>query len=100
MNDGRKKLIKTSVRQSIARLISEAESAWKSNKPQRSERYAKMVMGLVRKNKVRLTKEQKNKFCRKCFNWWVPGDTLTLIYDQKHHLIRVKCGRCGYTRRI
>jgi len=100
MADSRKKLIKSSVRQSIAKLMGEAESAWKSGKKGRPERYAKMAMDLVRKHKVRLTDEQKRRFCRKCFSWWVPGDTVKLIYDQRHHVIRMKCAKCGYARRL
>jgi ribonuclease P protein subunit RPR2 len=100
MNDGRKKLIKSSVKQSISQLLSEAEAAWKAGRKERAERYAKMVMDLVKKHKVRLTEDQKRKFCRKCFRWWVPGDTLKLIFDKRHNVIRMKCGRCGYTRRL
>lgn len=113
MAKGQKKLIKSSVRQSIAQLLEEAEKAYSSasrakktgNKKletenrKRSTRYLQMVMDLVKKHKVRLTKDQKNKFCRKCLVWWVPNKTLKLIYDQKHHVIRLKC-QCGYTRRL
>lgn len=113
MAKGQKKLIKSSVKQSIVQLLSEAEKSNKTAKRAKetgnrkletanrtqATRYIKMVMDLVKKHKVRLTKEQKNKFCRKCHTWWVPGQTVKLIYDQKHHLIRLKC-QCGYTRRL
>ena len=119
MHKGQKSLIKQSVRQSIALLLKEAERAHnkagiqqpasgirhpapgntklRTQDSRHETRYLQMVMDLVRKHKVRLTKEQKNLFCRKCLVWWVPGETVTLVYDQQHHLIRVKC-KCGYTR--
>jgi ribonuclease P protein subunit RPR2 len=100
MRNDRKKLIKSSVRQSIAKLMDEAGAAWKSGKNERSQRYAKMAMDLVKKHKVRLTDEQKRKFCRKCFAWWVPGDTVKLVFDKRHNVIRMKCARCGYARRL
>jgi len=99
MAKGQKKLIKSSVRSSIAHLIEQAESAWKRNQPERSKRYVGMAMDLVKKHKVRLSKEQRNKFCRKCHVWWVAGETLKLVYDQKHHLIRLKC-QCGHSKRL
>ena len=100
MVDGRKKLIKSSVRQSIAKLMGEAEAARAAGRPERARRYAKMIMDLVRKHKVRLTEEQTRGFCRKCFTWWVPGDTVKLAFDKRHNVIRMKCAKCGYTRRL
>jgi len=99
MVKGQKGLIKASVRQSIAALLKDAESAWTLKKPERSKRYAQMAMDLVRKHKVRLTKEQKGLFCRKCLVWWVPGGTVKLVYDKRHHLIRAIC-QCGHSKRI
>jgi ribonuclease P protein subunit RPR2 len=100
MVDGRKKLIKSSVRQSIARLMDEAGAAWAAGKPARAGRYAGMAMALVRKHKVRLSEDQKRRFCRKCFAWWVPGETVKLTFDRRHNVIRMKCAKCGYTRRL
>ncbi len=100
MVDGRKKLIKSSVRQSIAKLMDEAQDAWAAGRPERARRYAQMSMDLVRKHKVRLSEDQKRMFCRKCFTWWVPGDTVKLAFDKRHNVIRMKCANCGYTRRL
>ncbi len=100
MADSRKKLIKSSVRQSVAKLLDEAASAWDSGKPERAKRYAEMTMDLVRKHKVRLTDDQKRRFCRKCLTWWVPNETVKLIFDKRHNVIRMKCAKCGYTRRL
>jgi len=59
-----------------------------------------MVMALVKKHKVRLTDDQKRRFCRKCNSWWVPAKTVKLIFDQRHHFIKMRCAKCEYTRRL
>jgi len=59
-----------------------------------------MVMALVKKHKVRLTKEQKTRFCRKCFVWWEPGSTVKLAFDSRNNLIRAECLKCGHARRL
>jgi ribonuclease P protein subunit RPR2 len=100
MSKSPKGLIKSSVRESIVQLMGEAEKAWDEGKPKRSERYVEMVMALVKKHKVRLTDEQKRRFCRKCNSWWVPQKSMKLVFDQRHHVIRMICSRCGYTRRL
>jgi RNase P subunit RPR2 len=113
MAKGSKKLIKASVRDSIKELLLQAESAHKKanlahksgNRKQETEnrkqetRYLEMVIDLVKKHKIRLTKDQKNMFCKKCFTWFEQGKNVKLIYDQKHHLIRIVC-QCGAKRTI
>jgi RNase P subunit RPR2 len=93
------KLIKLSVRESIAHLISEAEKAFPKDKT-RSKRYLKMAWALVRKNKVRLSDAQKVKFCRKCFILFILGDTAKIVFDSKHDFFEIVCGACGYKRRF
>jgi len=100
MAKGQKKLIKSSVRQSIDQLLDEAEKAWNPEKPGRSGRYAEMVMDLVKKHRIRLVGKQRNRFCKKCLAWWVPGETVTVILDAGNNPIRVRCNKCGYTRMV
>lgn len=99
MRNSDKKVIKTTVKSSIKKLLSEAKKAARAGKNDRSRKYVKMAMALVKKHKVRLDNEQKTSFCRKCFVWWVPKKTLKLVFDKRHNTIRVKCS-CGYSRRL
>lgn len=102
MDIRRGKLIKASTSLSINRLLDKAREERKSKKPdyeERSKKYVKMAFELLKKNKVRLPKEIKNSFCRKCFVIWVPGDTVLVWYDKKEHCIRLTC-RCGFSKRV
>ena len=92
-------LINASVRESVARLLEQAEAAYEKGSPKQAARYVKMVMELLKKHRIRLKKEQRNRFCRKCCAWWEHGKTNKLVYDSHHHLIRIIC-QCGATRTI
>jgi len=99
MDIRRKKVIKSSVRSSIEKLLDQARAAYGSGKKDRSKRYVGMALDLLKKHKVRLPKELKNSFCRKCCLIWIPGETVRVSYDKHHHHLRVTCA-CGYTRRL
>lgn len=99
MDNRRKKIIKSSVRSSIDKLLDNARKSHDSGNEERSTRYVGMAFDLLKKNKIKLPKELKNSFCRKCKTVWVPGKTVTVSYDKKNDCLRVTC-RCGYTRRL
>ncbi|MFH1393660.1 MAG: hypothetical protein ABII71_00940 [Candidatus Micrarchaeota archaeon] len=94
-----KKIIKSSVRDSIKKLITEAGNAYKAGKKDRSKRYVQMAMDLVKKHKARLPSELRNSFCRKCRLMWYPGKTATISFDKKNNCLRVKC-QCGHSKRL
>jgi ribonuclease P protein subunit RPR2 len=99
MDIRRKKIIKSSVRSSIETLLGHARSSFDAGKGERSIRYVRMAMDLLRKHKIKLPKEMKNSFCRKCLTVWVPGRTASISYDRKNGCLRVRC-RCGYSKRL
>jgi RNase P subunit RPR2 len=99
MDIRRKKVIKASVRSSIGKLLDQARKAHDAGKKERSSRYVKMAMDLLKKHKTKLPKELKNSFCRKCGALWIPGRTATIFFDRKAGCLRVKC-RCGFTKRV
>ncbi len=94
-----KKIIKTSVRDSIVKLISEATKAYRAGNEERSKRYVQMAMDLVKKHKVRVPAELKNSFCRKCHLVWIPAKTVKIAFDKKHNCLRATC-RCGHSKRL
>jgi ribonuclease P protein subunit RPR2 len=100
MDIRRKKVIKASVRSSLEKLLSLASKAYDAGKKERSDRYVKMSMDLLKKHKIKLQKELKNSFCRKCLTIWIPGKTVTAYYDRKTDCLRVRCNRCGYSKRL
>lgn len=99
MDIRRKKIIKSSVRSSIDRLLDQAGKAYRAGKKERSKRYVKMALELLKKHKVRLPKELRNSFCRKCLVMWIPGDTAKVSFDRKLSCLRIRCG-CGHAKRL
>lgn len=93
------KNIKKISEERIVILLNEAQRVF-AKYPERSKRYAQLAFAIVRKNKVRLTKEQKLSFCRKCFFFWRPGKSVSVIFDKKNKRIIYKCNACEYTRKI
>ncbi len=99
MDSRRKNIIKTSVRSSIERLLEQARKAYLAGNEERSRRYVRMAFDLLKKNKVKLPKEMRNSFCRKCMLIWIPGKTVTVSFDRKNACLRVRC-RCGHSKRL
>lgn len=99
MDKRSKKVIKDTVRERIAHLLEEARSSFRQH-PERSERYLKLLWKLVQKYKVRLTREQKLSFCKKCFTLWVPGRNVEISFDQRNSVLEYKCKKCGFRRRL
>jgi ribonuclease P protein subunit RPR2 len=99
MDIRRKKVIKASVRSSIDKLLALAKKSYDAGKKERSRRYVRMSMDLLKKHKVKLPKELKNSFCRKCLSVWIPGKTVTVYFDRKSDCLRVRC-MCGYSKRL
>jgi ribonuclease P protein subunit RPR2 len=98
MDSRRKNIIKSSVQSSIEKLLGEARKAYPAS-PGRSIRYVGMAFDLLKKNKVKLPRELRNSFCRKCHLIWIPGKTVTVYYDKKTDALRVKCS-CGFSKRL
>ena len=94
-----KKVIKSTVRTRIEELLHEARAAFRTH-TERSTRYVSLVWKLVQKYKIRLTKEEKLSFCKRCLTLWVPGKTVQIAFDQRHHAVMYKCKKCGFTRKL
>ncbi len=99
MDKRSKKVIKETVRERIAKLLDEARSSFKTH-PERSERYLRLIWKLVQKYKVRLSREQKLSFCKKCFTLWVPGKNVEISFEARNSILEYKCKKCGFKRRL
>lgn len=94
-----KKIIKGAVKERIACLLHEAHSSY-SLHPERSRRYLELLWKLVTKYKVRLSKQQKLSFCKKCFTPWIPGRTATISFEPRNSIVQYSCRKCGHTLRL
>lgn len=83
----------------MEKLLDQARGAYLEGKEERSKRYVRMAFDLLKKNKVRLPKELRNSFCRKCMLIWIPGKTAKVSYDRMNGCLRVRC-RCGHSKRL
>ena len=92
MRSSRKRFLRSIVADDIQILIQEAEKD-----PPRAKTYLKMAWELVKRNKVRLTKEQKKKFCKRCFSLWIPEETVKI--EKKGNLVEYSC-KCGFKKKI
>jgi len=63
--------------------------------PERSRRYVELARKIGLRYNVRLTKEQKMSFCKKCNQILIPGKTSTIRLDQEKKVLTVKCLNCN-----
>ncbi|MEM5875278.1 MAG: ribonuclease P [Candidatus Aenigmatarchaeota archaeon] len=80
-------------------LLELAEKEVKKN-PERSKRYVELARIIGKRYNIRLTKEQKNKFCKKCNIILIPGFSMKTWLDSKNKTKVVKCLFCKNLYRI
>lgn len=79
-------------------LLKLAEKEIKNNQ-ERSRRYVELARIIGKRYNIRLTKEQKSKFCKKCNTILIPGFTMKTWLDPKTKTKVVKCLFCKYLYR-
>ena len=65
--------------------------------PERSKRYLQLVDKIRMKVNLRLTKEQKKRFCKKCHACWIKGKNLEIKKGKPDIYI---CKVCGAERKL
>lgn len=95
------RLVKEIAKERIARLLSLAEEMAK-NGDELSKRLEKRYVGLARRisehYKVKIPKELKQRICKKCNNFLVPGVNCTVRLSSSGYLV-YKC-ECGNENHI
>ncbi|RDD52214.1 ribonuclease P, partial [Nanoarchaeota archaeon NZ13-N] len=66
--------------------------------PDLSRRYIKILLEIKRKANIKLIRELRNKFCKKCYTVWIPGKTLSIRV--RRGKVIYKCLNCGYVKRF
>ncbi|MDD5337723.1 MAG: ribonuclease P [Candidatus ainarchaeum sp.] len=99
MRPREKNLVKAISQERIAILLDEAGACFAKN-PKRAKRFCELAFLIVKKNKVRLSAEQKLSFCRKCFSFWRPGRSVSVSFDRVNKRVVYRCLDCGSERRI
>ena len=75
--------------------------------PERSKRYLELIDKILIERysflkcfNLRLTKEQKKKFCKKCHTLWIKGKTLKIEKGAKNQPDKYICKACGTERKL
>jgi len=78
----------------IDRLLELAKEEFNKN-PGRSRDYIKLARKIGMRYNVRLKKEQKQSFCKKCNQLLIPKKTSIVEIDSKKKSKIIKCLNCG-----
>lgn len=74
-------------------LFSLAEKEFRKH-PERSRRYVELARKIGLRYNVRLSKDEKKKFCKKCNTLLKPGITSQVRLDKSTKTIRILCLNC------
>lgn len=80
----------------IYRLFELAEQEFE-NHPERSRRYVQLARLIGTKNRAKIPKELKQKFCKKCGAFLKEGKNAELVKEGS--LLAVRCKECGFARK-
>ncbi|MBI5051574.1 hypothetical protein HZC08_02330 [Candidatus Micrarchaeota archaeon] len=98
-NSSRRKFIKDTVKDAVSILLKKADEIFEKD-GKLSKLYVSMAWKLVMKYKVKLTSQQKAKFCRKCHVLRVPEKTLKIHFDRRNDFFVLECLNCGKKRKV
>ena len=79
-------------------LFNLAEKELKKH-PERSRRYVELARKIGMRCNVRLTREQKGKFCKKCNQLLTTKKTAKIKVDPQKKFMEIKCLSCGSIHR-
>ena len=82
----------------VDKLFDLAEKAAVDGEPERADRYIEMAWKIKLKFRLKLTKEQKRLFCRKCLKFLLEGKTGR--YRTQEGTLIIECLNCGEIQRI
>ncbi|MFH0969943.1 MAG: ribonuclease P [Candidatus Diapherotrites archaeon] len=66
--------------------------------PERSRRYIELIQGFSTRLRVAIPKEIRNRFCKKCGNYWIEGENVTRRIKGK--TLNSVCGICHSLKRM
>lgn len=95
----KKRFINIVISDAINVLLKESENNFEKHSA-RAKRYIAMLWALVKRYKVRLTTEQKTKFCRKCLRFLLINKNAKIIFNNKNNSFYIHCFNCNTKRRI
>jgi ribonuclease P protein subunit RPR2 len=76
----------------VEQLLGQADEVF-GRRRDLADRYVELAWKIKTKYNLRLPKELKRKFCRKCLSFWRPGATCRV--RKARGRVNVTCMRCG-----
>lgn len=68
--------------------------------PDRSRRYIELARKIGLRYNVRMSREQKKSFCKKCNTLLKKGKSAKLEVDKEHRIMLLKCLNCNTVYRV
>jgi ribonuclease P protein subunit RPR2 len=87
-----KNLIKDIATQRMWRLFELAKMEYAEH-PDRSERYVQLIRNISMRNRMSIPREIKNRICKHCYTFLVPGNNAR--YRLNEGYIVIFCKHCG-----
>jgi len=81
-------------RERILILLGLAGDMWARDRDL-SRRYVGRAFDIKKKFRVRISREEKFSFCRKCLCPWMPGRTVSISFDKRNKRVVYSCRMCG-----
>lgn len=81
-------------------LFREAEKMSKANRLEFAKRYILLARKIGMRYNVKMPRDLRGKFCRKCHSFLAPEKTCVVDKDEKRKIIKVKCFNCDRIIRI
>ena len=90
----RKELIKQVGNERIRILFNAAEERMEMGDSALAKSYIKRLMKISTHYKIKLSKEMKNKICKKCNTLLIPGKTCSVRVVSVHRYVSYECNDC------
>lgn len=97
MKEGQKDFVEQIALERIYRLFELAEKELNKN-PDRSKRYVQLARAIGKRNRARIPKELKPKFCKKC-NVFLKKD-INADIERIGSMLIIKCKECSFERKL
>jgi len=95
---GRKSAQKVVARERIVRLLKLADEMYLRD-AELAEAYGELARRIAMRTRVKIPREWRWRYCRKCKRLLFPGVTATVRIDSKSQCLEIRCGRCGHVNR-
>ena len=81
-------------RERISVLLGLAGGMWERDR-ELSRGYVRRAFDIKKRFRVRIGREEKFSFCRKCLCPWMPGRTVSISFDKRNKRVVYSCRMCG-----